>query len=262
MGHQPGFSLDVADDGPVRWLVLSNPRRRNAITLEGFDRLTTAFESFDGSDRRVLVITGEDGHFSSGVDLTTEMVRHSAADNAKVLRRIAAAAATLHRLTKPTVAAVDGAAVGAAMNLALGCDIVLATERAEFAMAFVRRGLGLDFGGTWLLPRLVGLSRARELALTGRRVNGTEALAIGLVSRLVTVEELHAEAARTAAELAAGAPLAQHLIKSGLSRSSTLTFEQALRFENQAQAVLLATDDFAEGVEAFVARRPPRFRGR
>jgi 2-(1,2-epoxy-1,2-dihydrophenyl)acetyl-CoA isomerase len=212
---------------------------------------------------RTLVITGADGDFCAGADLSEdEMPGDSAADNLKNMWHPAAAASTLHRLTKPTVAAVDGVAVGAGMNLALGYDVVIATEAARFAEIFVRRGLTLDFGGTWLLPRLVGLARARELALTGREVDAVEALEIGLVARVVPVAQLRAEAAATAEALAAGAPLAQSFVKQGLGRSSSMTFEQAIRFEDQVQAVLLATEDFNEAVTAFSERRPPDFRGR
>jgi 2-(1,2-epoxy-1,2-dihydrophenyl)acetyl-CoA isomerase len=262
--NAPGFSLDIADDGLVRWLTISNPQRRNAITVEGFDLLAEAFEDFEASACRALVITGAGDHFSAGADLSGDAVRvsDSAADNLKVMAHPAAAATALYRITKATVAAVDGIAVGAGMNLALGCDVVVATERARFAEIFVRRGLALDFGGTWLLPRLVGLARARDLALTGREVSGAEALEIGLIAQLAAPDRLRSAAAAIAAGLAEGAPLAQQFIKSGLSRSSSMTFEQSLRFEDQAQAVLLGTEDFAEGVDAFLTKRPPDFRGR
>jgi 2-(1,2-epoxy-1,2-dihydrophenyl)acetyl-CoA isomerase len=148
------------------------------------------------------------------------------------------------------------------MNLAIGCDIVVATTRAQFAELFVNRGLTLDFGGTWLLPRLVGMARARELALTGRTVEAAEALAIGLVARVVEAGELEATVHELAEELAAGAPVAQRFIKTGLSRSLDLTFEQAISYEDQAQAALLASDDLREGIRAFLDKRPPEFRGR
>jgi 2-(1,2-epoxy-1,2-dihydrophenyl)acetyl-CoA isomerase len=263
MSGPTDFLLDVVDEGATRWITLTNPERRNAISFEGFDFLAAAFEAFEQSDQRVLIVTGAGDHFSAGADLSGDgITSKSAADNLNAMQRPAAAAASLHRITKPTIAAVDGIAMGAAMNLALGCDIVVATDRVRFAEIFVRRGLALDFGGTWLLPRLVGLARARELALTGREVGGSEALGIGLVTRVVSPEKLRSEVAAIALELADGAPLAQQFIKKGLSRSSSLTFEQALRFEDQAQAVLLTTDDFNEAVAAFLAKRPPGFKGR
>ncbi len=172
------------------------------------------------------------------------------------------AALALHRITKPTIAAVDGVAVGAGMNLALGCDIVIATDRARFAEIFVKRGLTLDFGGTWLLPRLVGLARAREISLSGRIVEAEEALAIGLVTSLVGTDDLERAATNTAEALADGAPLAQRFIKTALDRSSSMTFEQALAFEEQSQATLLGSEDLFEGAAAFFQKRPPEFKGR
>jgi 2-(1,2-epoxy-1,2-dihydrophenyl)acetyl-CoA isomerase len=148
------------------------------------------------------------------------------------------------------------------MNLALGCDFVIASSRSRFAEIFVKRGLTLDFGGTWLLPRLVGLARARDLALTGRIVEADEALSIGLVTSVVGPDRLEAEVAEIAEQLAAGAPLAQRFIKVALDRSASMTFEQGLAFEEEAQATLLGSDDFREGATAFLEKRRPKFKGR
>ena len=148
------------------------------------------------------------------------------------------------------------------MNLALACDVVIASGTARFSEIFVKRGLTVDFGGTWLLPRLVGLATARELALTGRMVGGTEAAELGLVSRSVASDALQGEAMATATALADGAPLAQRFIKTGLNRSLDLTFEQALAYEDQAQAILLSSEDVIEGVSAFLQKRDPDFKGR
>lgn len=242
---------------------MSNPGRMNAVPPGGWAELADAFEAFQTSGARALVITGADGNFSSGADMNKDVVSvPSAADNAARMRTTNSAAIGLHRLTRPTVAAVDGVAVGAGMNLAIGCDIVIASETARFAEIFVRRGLTLDFGGTWLLPRLVGLAKARELALTGRVIDADEALAIGLVTSVVPAPDLEAAAEEMAEQLAAGAPLAQSMIKRGLDRSSTFTFEQALSFEEQGQAILLASEDLAEGAGAFVEKRQPDFKGR
>jgi len=255
--------LSIEDTGAIRTLTLSNPGRKNAVPPTGWEDFSGAFAAFEESGQRVLIIAGVDGDFCAGADMNKEIVdSQSAADNAKRMRLISRAVTRLHRLTKPTVAAVDGVAVGAGMNLALGCDIIIATDRARFAEIFVKRGLTLDFGGTWLLPRLIGLARARELALTGRIVDADEALDIGLVSRVVRPDELESTVADIASTLAAGAPLAQSIIKRALDRSSSMSFEQALAFEEHAQAILLGSEDLVEGASAFVEKRTPDFKGR
>lgn len=257
--------ITTADRGPVRRLTLDRPHRKNAVPPEGWAQLAEAFDEFEASNQRVLIVTGAGGDFCAGADLGDEMggeTGRGIAETTRMMRAPAHAALRLHRLSKPTVAAVDGVAVGAGMQLALGCDIVVATTRARFSEIFVKRGMALDFGGTWLLPRLVGLAKARELALTGRIVEAREALAIGMVALVVDEPELDATVSEIADDLAAGAPLAQRFIKTGLDRSWAMTFEQALAHEDQAQAILLTTDDFAEGVASFRQRRPPQFRGR
>lgn len=256
--------LTTEDTGPIRRLTMSNPGRKNAVPRDGWVALAAAFDDFSASDQRVLIIAGADGEFCAGADMgaTTRDIP-SAADNAERMRStVNRAAIALHRIPQPSIAAVDGVAVGAGMNLAIGCDIVVASTRARFAEIFVRRGLTLDFGGTWLLPRLVGLTRARELALTGRVFGAAEALGMGLVSEVVEPDDLDERVEELGAQLAAGAPLAQAVIKRAMDRSSTMTFEQALAFEEHAQAILLASDDRVEGAASFMEKRPPRFLGR
>jgi 2-(1,2-epoxy-1,2-dihydrophenyl)acetyl-CoA isomerase len=255
--------VKIEDRGAIRWLTLTAPGRKNAVPTTGWDEIADAIDEFDASEQRVLVITGDGEDFCAGADLGGDRVRStSAADNTAKMRLPNRAALALHRSPKPTIAAVDGVAVGAGMNLAIGCDIVVATTRARFSEIFVKRGLTIDFGGSWLLPRLVGLAKARELALTGRMVHAEEAEAIGLVTRVAEPSDLEATVAEVAEELAAGAPLAQRFIKTALDRSSAMTFEQALAFEEQTQALLLGSEDVIEGAEAFFEDRPPDFQGR
>jgi 2-(1,2-epoxy-1,2-dihydrophenyl)acetyl-CoA isomerase len=252
----------VRDEGPVRWLTIDNPERRNAIPFGGWARLAKLIDEFAASWARVLVLTGAGEDFCSGADVGGAMIEGTAAGAYDAMAEVSAAAAALHRTPKPTVAAVDGVAVGAGMNLALGCDIVIASERARFSEIFVKRGLTLDFGGTWLLPRLAGIARAKELALTGRLFGAGEALEYGLVTAVVPHEDLAATAAEKAAELAAGAPLAQRFIKEGLDRAFEMSFGEALSYEQRAQTILFTSEDLAEGVSAFLQKRPPDFKGR
>jgi len=266
--------LTIDDRGPIRWLTLSNPGRKNAIPSDGWGELREVFVGFESSAQRVLVITGAGEDFCAGADLGGGRDGSGSAGFAPVdelgsvaarhrrMKQVGEAVLALHRLSKPTVAAVDGVAAGAGMNLAIGCDVVVATTRARFAEIFVRRGFTLDSGGSWLLPRLVGMQRAKELALTGRMVSAEEAKEIGLVLEVVGPVELAAAVARLADSFLAGGPVAQMFAKQALDRSWDLTFEEALSWEGQSQAIALGTDDAAEGLAAFLAKRPPEWKGR
>jgi len=253
----------IEDDGPVRTLTFRRPERRNAIPADGWGDLTAAFEDFEGSPARVLVVAGEGGSFCSGADLDPSggIIREVVASRDR-MQVVHAAALALYQTTKPTIAAVDGVAAGAGMNLALGCDVVVASTRARFSEIFVRRGLTLDFGGSWLLPRIVGMQRAKELALTGRIVEADEALALGLCAYLVEPDELDARVKALAGSLASAAPVGQMFAKAAMQRSFELSFEEALAWEAQNQAICFGTEDVVEGVMAFVEKRPPEFRGR
>ncbi len=256
--------INTDESDGIRWLTLNRPERKNAVPFDGWRDLRDAFLDFESSPARVLVITGAGGNFCSGADLDPSRVSDmvGVAQRTERMKLVGEAATALHRLTKPTIAAVDGVAVGAGMNLALGCDVVIATTRARFSEIFVRRGLTVDFGGTWLLPRIVGLQRAKELALSGRMVEAPEALAIGLVMELVEPDVLNEAADRVARRFLEGAPLAQMFAKQGLNASFQSGFSTALSLEGQSQAVVWGTEDAAEGVIAFVEKRKPDWKGR
>jgi enoyl-CoA hydratase/carnithine racemase len=255
--------FSISDDGSLRWLTIDNVARRNAIPGDQWSALGDRLLEFETSPQRALVIIGAGEDFCSGADLAGGFDLGAGPGGVYAsMQRVAKAARALHESTKPTVAAVDGVAAGAGMNLALGCDVVIATTRARFSEIFVRRGLTVDFGGTWLLPRRIGLARAKELALTGRMVVGEEALRYGLVAEVVEPADLRKRAGEVAAELAAAAPRAQQFTKVGLERAFEMSFDEALEYESQAQALCSASEDVVEGVQAFLEKRPPNFRGR
>lgn len=256
--------ITTDDRGPIRWLTLSNPGRKNAVPPGGWDALREAVVEFESSESRVLVVTGEGEDFCAGAELDPAVVGDEPAliDRHRRMKEVAEAAGALHRVTKPTIAAVDGVAVGAGMNLALGCDVVVATHRARFSEIFVKRGLTVDFGGTWLLPRIVGLQRAKELALSGRMVEADEAVRIGLCLEAVDPDELDARVRELADSFLAGAPVAQMFTKQGIHSGWETSFEEALGWEGQAQSICFLTEDLAEGIAAFHERRPPEFEGR
>ena len=165
-------------------------------------------------------------------------------------------------MPKPVLAVVNGPAVGAGMNLALGCDLRIASERAVFGQVFVKRGLHPDWGGTFLLPRLVGPAKACELIFGGDMIGAQEALALGLVNRLVPHDELAGAAAKWAETLAAGPPVAIGLAKRAIYRNQEADLASALEYEAYAQGVVWGTEDAGEGIRAFLEKRPANFQGK
>ncbi|MCE2392963.1 MAG: enoyl-CoA hydratase [Proteobacteria bacterium] len=252
--------LERSPDG-VATLTLDRPERKNAADLATFDELRRAFDEVaESAEDRVLVLTGAGDAFCSGADLTgMGSTQRSTLD---VIRRIHAGVLALSEIPKPTIAKVNGAAAGAGMNLALGCDLIVAARGARFSEIFTRRGLSIDYGGSWLLPRLIGLHRAKELVLLGDFVSAEEAERIGLINRAVPDAELDAFVDAWAERLAAGPPLALSMAKRLLNAGLDATLPQALENEAMAQAVNSGTEDMREAFQAFREKREPRFGGR
>lgn len=244
---------------------LDRPEKKNAISARMWDELEATLAEIGASrDDRVLVLAGTGDAFCAGQDLTDpeNNARFTGVGNTlRAMRRIGGIALALHQLTIPTVAAVNGVAAGAGANLALGCDITIAAASARFSQIFAKRGLTVDFGGTWLLPRLIGLHRAKELAFTADIIDAAYAERIGLVNRVVPDAELTGEAQALATRLAAMAPLAISSIKRQFDESAGLSMAQALEAEAEAQAMLFASSDVTEAMAAFVEKREPQFRG-
>lgn len=252
--------LERADNG-VATLTLNRPERKNAMNAAMFNELLGVFREIDASTTdRVLVITGAGDAFCSGADLSDR-----GSDTRHAMQRlhwVADIALALHRIPKPIIAKVNGVAVGAGMNLALGCDLIVASEQARFSEIFARRGLTIDFGGSWLLPRLVGMHRAKELALFADIISAKEAAEMGLVNRVVPAGELDAFVADWAKRLAAGPPIALGMTKRLLSNTFSMTMDEALEAEGMAQSVNSGTEDTAEAIGAFLEKREPKFKGR
>lgn len=256
--------LHSEDIGSIRRLTIDRPERKNAIPFDGWPELLEAFLDFERSGSRVLIVTGAGGDFCAGADLDQTKAAEfvGAPARHRRMKLIGETASALHRSTKPTVAAVDGVAVGAGMNLALGCDVVICSERARFSEIFVRRGLTLDFGGSWLLPRVVGLQRAKELALSGRFVGAEEAVSLGLAAEAVPVDALADRAMEIAQSFLRGAPIAQMLAKQALNAAFESSFSDAISWEGQSQTIAFSTEDVAEGITAFLQKRDPEWKGR
>ncbi|HBZ68717.1 MAG TPA: enoyl-CoA hydratase [Deltaproteobacteria bacterium] len=255
-------------DGAVATLTLNRPDRLNAISSGMLDALSRALVDCDRDPGvRVVVLTGAGKGFCAGLDLKDVAAGKgfgSAGEIADLGRFDLrdAPPIVLHNLDKPTICALNGAAAGYGMDLALGCDIRIAAARAKLAPAFAKRGVLPESGGTWLLPRLVGWSRACEIAFTGRTLPAEECLSLGLVSRVVPDELLAKEVHALAMEIAANAPLAVQATKRMMRLGQDETFEANVHHVFLQVLPLLRSRDFKEGVAAFAQGRAPKFEGR
>jgi enoyl-CoA hydratase/carnithine racemase len=247
-------------DGIVQ-VTMNRPEKKNAISQTMFQELLDIFgEVTVNVDDRVLVLTGGGGNFCAGADLTAGggPDRHILAS----MQFYGSVGLALHQVPKPTIAKVRGVAVGAGLNLGLGCDLIVASEDARFSEIFARRGLSLDVGGSWLLPRLIGLHRAKELALLAEIIPAQEAERIGLVNRVLPDAELDAFVMDWATRLAAGPPIALAQSKRLLNNAFSYGLAEAMDAEGMAQSVNSGTEDAREAMEAFVRKRDPVFKGR
>jgi 2-(1,2-epoxy-1,2-dihydrophenyl)acetyl-CoA isomerase len=242
-------------------VTVNRPDRKNAMTTDMLRELHAVIVAVGADEEdRVLVITGAGDAFCSGADVQG-LAGASTLHPIVGMRRTGDAVLALHRLPKPTIAKVGGVAAGMGCNLALSCDLIVAADTARFSEIFSKRGLSLDFGGSWLLPRLIGLHRAKELALFGDVISAQEAAEMGLVNRVVPRADLDAFVDDWATRLAAGPPLALSMTKTMLNNSFAVSMEQAVEDEARSQAVNFATADTAEAIAAFLGKREPRFTG-
>lgn len=253
-------TLELSRTGGVVTITLDRPAKKNAINDAMWTELLACLDEVAAtSEDRVLVITGAGGAFCSGADLSD--VRGERHQLLK-MRDIGDVALRLHRLAKPTIAKVGGVAAGAGCNLAFGCDLIVASDEARFTEIFAKRGLSIDFGGSYLLPRLIGMHKAKELAFFADIISAQEAAEIGLVNRVVPAAELDAFVDGWATRLAAGPPLALSMTKTMLNNAFAVSMDQALEDEGRCQTVNFGTADTAEAMSAFVQKREPRFEGR
>ncbi|MGI8927097.1 MAG: enoyl-CoA hydratase/isomerase family protein [Tepidiformaceae bacterium] len=259
------LNYDLTDH--IATVTLNRPEAMNALTRDLYAELEAAMRrAHSDPDVRCVVITGEGRAFCSGDDVKQIMLGEQRDATVARLRdvrpRPTPAGEAVLNCDKPTIAAVNGPAVGWGMDLALMCDIRIASERAKFGELFIKRGLVADLGGLWRLPLAVGPAKAAELLFTGDVIDAAEAQRIGLVSRVVPADELMPTARALAGKIAANPPIAMRYMKEGLRQARQATMEEMGAFIGSALGYLFTTEDHREGALSFVERREPAFKGR
>jgi len=251
----------------IATLTLNRPERLNALgdTLRD-DFYAAVLRASQDAAVRAIVVTGAGKGFCSGGDVKAMNELKEGRAERPLIDKVAPlrdrVLLAMRDAPQPVIAAVNGAAAGAGMNLALGCDIRLASTAAKSTQAFVKRGLHPDWGGTYFLPRLVGMAKACELIFTGDIIDAGEALRLGLVSAVYPPEELLPATYELARKISAGPPIAIRLAKRALYHSQDVDLRAALEFETFAQNIASETEDAREGIRAFVEKRPAAFKGR
>jgi len=255
-------------EGGVALLTLNRPERLNAISVSMLAQLSERLIECDRDrDVRAIVITGAGRGFCAGLDLQDATAGSGiggggSAGLPPTLELRSAPPIVLHEIDKPTICALNGGAAGYGMDLALGCDVRIAGASGKLAAAFTRRGVLPESGGTWLLPRLIGWSRAAELIFTGRTLDAEQCLELGLVSRVVPDALLLKEARALAGEIASNAPLAVQAAKRMMRMGLSEAFDEHVHHVFLQLIPLFGTRDFREGMKSFLEKRPPRFEGR
>ncbi len=263
-GAAPEETVLVAIDADVgvATITLNRPDALNALTVPMKQALLAAFRRVEReAGVRAVILTGAGRAFCAGQDLRERLQPDAAPLGVEVRERYNPIIRAMRGLSKPIVGAINGVAAGAGASLAMACDIRIASEAASFALAFGRVGLVPDSGATWFLPRLVGATRAAELALLNDPVPAADAVRLGLVGRVVAADQLDAEARSVAERLAAGAPRALALTKRALNATWDRDLDSALEYEAHLQDMAGRSKDHTEGLSAFLEKRPPRFTG-
>ena len=261
------FDWSTATDERVGVITLNRPARKNALTFDMYAELRDLFRALPyASDIRCIVLTGADGNFCSGGDvyeIIEPLTRMEVPELLAFTRMTGDLVKAMRACPQPIVAAVDGACAGAGAILAMASDLRIATPESRTAFLFTRVGLaGCDMGACAILPRLIGQGRAAELLFTGRAMDAAEGERWGFYNAIVERQELLADAVRRATALASGPSFAHAMTKTMLQQEWSVSVEQALEMEAQAQALCMRTADFASAFAAFAAKRTPVFEGR
>ena len=262
----PYEQIDIAEDNGITTITLNRPEKLNALAGHMRRDLAEALEAA-GSDRavHVVVLTGSGRGFCAGGDVAAmaELIERNDADEfSRLLGSARRVVTAIRHMSKPVIASINGPAFGAGFNLALACDLRIASSNATFSQSFAKVGLHPDWGGTYFLPRLVPPNKACEMFFLGDPIDAEEAKRLGLINFVVPPADLEAETRKLAERLRAAPPIPIGAVKQAVYLSQSAELEEMLSYETEAQMRCFDSEDGAEGVRAFLEKRPPKFTGR
>jgi 2-(1,2-epoxy-1,2-dihydrophenyl)acetyl-CoA isomerase len=255
------MTITVSRDGGVAIVTINRPERKNAITIAMRSEFQTAFQALQDDDEvRVIILTGAAGDFAAGADVG-EMGNGGVRGNMVKARTLHRMVRSVAHTQKPVIAAVEGVCIGVAFAMALACDFIICADNARFQFAFRHIGLAMDGAAGWLLERHVGIMRAKEIAYSGRFINGEEAVRLGFALETLPQDQVQARALEMAQGFTIAPTLALSQIKRQFAAAPTQSLDEALEFEAAVQGLMTWTDDFKEGTTAFKEKRKPAYRG-
>lgn len=259
----PFNTIIYAEDEGIAIITLNRPKVMNALNNEILDELESVLKNIERDDKvRVIIITGHEKFFSAGADLAEIRKYTTPLEAHYFLTKVQRVTNFLEIIPKPVIAAISGVALGGGCELSLACDLRIAADNAVFGQPEINVGIIPGAGGTQRLPRIIGLTKAKELLFTGGIINADEALRIGLLNKVVLVKDLMNEAKKMALKIVEKPPIAIKVTKMALTDGLQMSLPQALAYEGRCFEFLFSTEDRLEGLDAFIEKRKPQFKGK
>lgn len=258
-----GKTVLFKKEDQIATLTMNRPKALNSLHPDLMKELIAALVKADEDEEiRAIVLTGAGNAFSAGGDLPYLESLNNVIEAHEYIRLGGKISSTIMNTNKPVIAMINGVAAGAGFNISLACDIIICSKSAKFVQSFSKIGLIPDCGGTWLLPKVVGVHKAKELMFTAKMIDAEEAQELGIVNQIAAAEELKNTTYKFAKKIVKGAPIAIKNIKEILNQSNDVTFAEALKLEEAVQTLCIHTEDNKEGIKAFKEKRKPKFKGK